>query len=152
MVPKTGQAVHAAIAVIERRGRYLVCRRRTGDFLGGYWEFPGGKCHHGESWAACLKREIREELGVAVAALTPYGDMRYRYRGRTIVFRVFRCRLGAGRRPRPLDAETLRWVTLGELRRLRFPPANRGLIRRLSRPLRDPPRRGKIESKTRRSD
>lgn len=152
MAPRTGQVVHAAIAVIERRGRYLVCRRRAGDFLGGYWEFPGGKRQPGEPWEVCLKREIREELGVRVAALAPYGGMRSRYRNRTIVFRVFRCRLGAGRRPRPLDADALKWVSLGELQRLRFPPANRGLIRRLSRPLRDPPRRGRIESKTRRSE
>ena len=51
-------------AVIERDGRVLVTRRQRGVHLEGYWEFPGGKCHPGESLAACLARELREELDV----------------------------------------------------------------------------------------
>lgn len=66
MRKRPSRVVHAALAVIERRGRYLICRRRQGDFLGGYWEFPGGKREPGESWEACVRREAREELGVVV--------------------------------------------------------------------------------------
>ena len=131
---RTGRdrVVHAAIAVIERRGRYLVCQRRAGDFLGGYWEFPGGKREAGESWEACLRRELREELGVALKAIRPYGRMRYGYGDRTVAFQIFRCAIASGR-PRPLDAQALRWVAAGHLRRYRFPPANRLLLDRLSR-------------------
>ena len=50
-------------AVIERDDRYLVTRRLRGTHLAGYWEFPGGKCDAGEALAACLEREIAEELG-----------------------------------------------------------------------------------------
>ena len=124
--------VQAAIALIERRGRYLICRRRPGDFLGGYWEFPGGKREPGESWEACLRRELREELGVAVRALKPFGGLRYRYAKGPIVFKVFRCAIARGR-PRPLAAAALRWVPPRRLIRYRFPPANRPLITHLSR-------------------
>ena len=122
--------VQAALALIERRGRYLICRRRPGDFLGGYWEFPGGKRHPGESWTACLRRELREELGVSTRSLRPTGTMRYRYASRGVTFRLFRCTLAAGR-VRPLAAQTLRWVPARRLIRYRFPPANRLLIERL---------------------
>ncbi len=54
-------------AVIERGGRYLVTRRQKGVHLEGLWEFPGGKCDAGESLADCLRRELREELGVDAA-------------------------------------------------------------------------------------
>ena len=56
-----------AAAVIERDDRFLLTRRQRGVHLEGYWEFPGGKCEPGETHAACLVREIREELGVEAA-------------------------------------------------------------------------------------
>jgi len=74
MRPRALPLVCAAIAVIERRGRYLVSRRRAGDHLGGMWEFPGGKRRAAESWRACLVRELdegttslEEEMGRPVA-------------------------------------------------------------------------------------
>ncbi len=125
--------VQAALALIERRGRYLICRRKPGGFLGGYWEFPGGKRKSGERWTACLRRELREELGVSVTSLRPVAVIRYRYPTRSILFRVFRCAIAQGR-PRPLDAAALRWVPARQLRRFRFPPADRSLIVHLSSP------------------
>ncbi len=126
------RTIHAAIAIIERRGRYLICQRRSGDSLGGYWEFPGGKRETGESWEACLRRELREELGVAVRAVRAYGRMRYRYPDGIVSFKIFRCAIARGR-PQPLDAQALRWIPLNRLRWYRFPPANQPLVERLLR-------------------
>jgi len=127
------RTIQAAIGLIERGdGRYLICQRRAGGFLGGFWEFPGGKREPGESWQVCLRRELREELGVSVRALKPCGAMRYRYGARTVVFKVFRCVIARGR-PQPKDAQRLRWVRADQLRRYRFPPANRRLIAALDR-------------------
>ena len=125
------RTIHAALAVIKRRGRYLICRRRADVFLGGYWEFPGGKRKPGESWEVCIRRELKEEIGVSVTALKPFAFLRHRYKAASITFKVFRCRLARGI-PRPLDAQTLRWVTPNQLRRYRFPPANRPLLAKLS--------------------
>ena len=124
--------LHAAIAVIERRGRMLICQRRAEDSFGGCWEFPGGQREAGESWEACLRRELREELGVSVRAIRPYSRMHHEFPDGTVFFRVFRCALARGR-PRPLDAQALRWIQARELGRYQFPPANRALIARLSR-------------------
>ena len=123
--------IQSALAVIERGGRLLICRRRPGDFLGGYWEFPGGKRRPGEPWERCLRRELREELGVTVRATRLFATVRHRYASRSIFFRVYRCAL-AGGRPRPLDAAALRWVAPSQLARYRFPPANRRLIAQLA--------------------
>ena len=59
MSPRKPPRVQVALAVIERRGRYLICRRRADDHFGGYWEFPGGKKDAEESWEACVRRELR---------------------------------------------------------------------------------------------
>ena len=126
------RCIQAAIAVIERRDRVLICQRHLHDAFGGFWEFPGGKRKTGESWEACLRRELREELGIVVRAIQAYGSMRYRSAERSVAFRVFRCAIARGR-PKPLDARQLRWVSRSQLRRYRFSPANRRLIDRLSR-------------------
>ena len=133
--PKRRKRLHAAVAVIERRGTILICQRHNHDSFGGYWEFPGGKREPGESWERCLRRELREELGVAVRAVSHYGWMRHEFENGTVSFRVFRCAIARGT-PRPLDAQAIRWVLPHELANYQFPPANQALIQRLTKPRR----------------
>lgn len=51
-------------AVVEKDGRYMICRRGPGRRLEGVWEFPGGKLEEGETPEQGLERELREELGI----------------------------------------------------------------------------------------
>ncbi len=47
--------------------RVLLARRKIDTFLEpGKWEFPGGKLEPLEHPRDCLKREIKEELGLAI--------------------------------------------------------------------------------------
>ena len=48
-------------------GRILVCSRPAGKHMAGKWEFPGGKIEPGETPEACIRREIREELGMEIS-------------------------------------------------------------------------------------
>ena len=48
-------------------GQILVCSRPAGKHMAGKWEFPGGKIEPGETAEACIRREIREELGMEIA-------------------------------------------------------------------------------------
>lgn len=65
----------AAGLVRDEGGRVLICQR-TGK-LNGLWEFPGGKREAGESFEACLVRELVEELELAVAPLGMLYEMDY---------------------------------------------------------------------------
>ncbi len=47
-------------------GKHLIAKRSPGEFDAGSWEFPGGKIEEGESWAASVERELREELRLDV--------------------------------------------------------------------------------------
>lgn len=47
--------------VLLRDGHVVLVRNSRGE-----WELPGGKLEPGESLQACVEREVREELGVAV--------------------------------------------------------------------------------------
>ena len=57
----------AARAVVVRDGHLLVTRNRTpGDTRPDWYLLPGGGQHPGETLAATLVREVREETGVEV--------------------------------------------------------------------------------------
>lgn len=62
-----------ALALSDAKGRWLMHRRPADKHHGGLWEFPGGKVDPGEVPVNALVREIREELGLALAPgdLTP---------------------------------------------------------------------------------
>lgn len=38
----------------------------------GWWELPGGGLHWGETPDACLKRELKEEMGLTVTGVSPH--------------------------------------------------------------------------------
>lgn len=138
--------VQAAIAVIERQGRYLLSRRRLRGHLAGLWEFPGGKRRVGETWVACLHRELLEELGIKARILRRLKPLRFRYENHQAHLAVFRCTIIQGR-PKPLASLQLRWMNPDQLSRCRVPPANRPLVRRLT--LHGPSARAILRSKRR---
>src|SRR5437762_4675350 len=71
--------IDAAIAIVVRDGKILVCQRKADDVLGGYWEFPGGKCEDGETLEECLTRELREEIGITVTSPEPLAPIDHAY-------------------------------------------------------------------------
>ena len=114
-------------AVVERAGRILVTRRQRGVHLEGLWEFPGGKQEDGESLAACLARELREELDVAARVEDEIYTTTHEYPERRVELHFLRCRLDG--EPRPLLGQEIRWVPRAELAALEFPAADAELIR-----------------------
>lgn len=68
-----------AIALLTSRGRVFMVRRARGRPLAGQWEFPGGKVELGESPEDAIRRELREELGLAVGRLALFGAYSHVY-------------------------------------------------------------------------
>ncbi|HWP34871.1 MAG TPA: (deoxy)nucleoside triphosphate pyrophosphohydrolase [Thermodesulfobacteriota bacterium] len=123
--------VEVAAALLEEEGRLLIAQRPAGAHLAGVWEFPGGKREAGESWEACLARELREELGLEIEVGPEVRRVRHAYPDRTVEIRFFRCRRVGGD-PRPLGAAAFAWVAPAELARYPFPPADAELVAELS--------------------
>jgi mutator protein MutT len=117
--------------VIEDHGRYLIARRHDQVALGGYWEFPGGKRRHDETIAACVRREVQEEVGIAIAVGDVIERVIYRYSHGTVDITFVHGTLVHGE-PIARSCSEIRWVAPSELRAYRFPPANDALIRRLA--------------------
>ena len=117
-------------AVVERDGAYLVTRRLRGTHLEGCWEFPGGKCEPGESLAACLAREIDEELGCGVTVGPELLAVSHDYSDRTVELHFLRCELQG--EPQSRLGQEIMWAPRPMLRDLDFPPADEALIRMLA--------------------
>ena len=105
MTPGPALVVGAALV---HTGRLLAARRTTPPETAGRWELPGGKVEPGESPDDALVREVREELGCAVAVERWLaGEQPI---GTTHLLRVALCRL-LDAEPRPgVDHDELRWL------------------------------------------
>lgn len=121
------EPIQVAAALIVREGRYLITQRRADVHLGGLWEFPGGKREPGESLEDCLRRELREELGIEISQPVPFRVIRHAYPEKFVELHFFRCAISSGL-PRPLGCEDLRWVVPEELDQFPLPPADQPLV------------------------
>jgi 8-oxo-dGTP diphosphatase len=119
-------AIVVTAAVIERDDRFLVTRRQAGVHLEGHWEFPGGKCHAGESLATCMARELHEELNVGAEVGVEILSTTHDYQDRRVELHFLRCLITG--EPAPQQGQEMRWVTREELGALQFPPADEELI------------------------
>jgi A/G-specific adenine glycosylase len=117
-------------AVLGRDGKVLLAKRPSKGLLGGMWEFPGGKIEADETLEACLSREIREELDVAIQVGLPYGVYQHAYTHFSITLHAFLCKLLDGE-PKPIEAAELAWVSPAELVHYPMGKVDRQIARRL---------------------
>jgi len=111
-------------AIIENNGKVLCARRSESMHLPLKWEFPGGKTEDGEEPEACLKREIREELGIEIIIIERLTSNRHTYPGRKGFELIpFRCRL-AGGVLNIREHKQVKWLEKSELRGLDWAEAD----------------------------
>ena len=115
--------VKVTAGVIRREDRILLARRAGLDPLAGKWEFPGGKIEEGEGAEACLRRELREELGIAAKVGRFLGFTRHDYPEQRVelLFYDVEC-IGSEVTPRIHDR--VAWVRLSELASYDLAPAD----------------------------
>ncbi|MNI40275.1 CTP pyrophosphohydrolase [compost metagenome] len=125
----------AAAIIYNHEGRILIARRRQGKSQAGLWEFPGGKLEDGEDAPACLRRELMEEMGIAILPYAAFGVNEHDYDGFTIRLTAWEAEYLEGRITLS-DHDAFRWVTAEELDGFAFAPADIPFVNRLLEPLR----------------
>lgn len=118
-------------AVIEKDGRVLIGKRKQGKSHAGNWEFPGGTLEEGETYEACLERELLEELSITAEigdlvcsstfSYTPDWTIQLMAYRATIISGIFSLN----------DHDEIRWVKIEDLTNYDFPEADQLVIETL---------------------
>jgi len=124
-------------AAIFRGGRLLLLRRAESRVaFPGLWDIPGGHVEPGESLAAALRREVREETGFDLRIGRPFqaGFFEYPRPGgrRALTLEVDYLGGVRGKRPPRLDPNEhceFAWVARYSARKYPAPPLLRRILR-----------------------
>lgn len=117
-------------AVIANNGKILIAQRSGNQNQAGKWEFPGGKIEPGETPEECLKREIKEELGIDIEVNDFFGESIYQYESGEIKLIAYKARWVGGEFK--LEAHSqIKWVKPFELDNYDFSPADIPFVEKL---------------------
>jgi 8-oxo-dGTP diphosphatase len=105
-------SVSVSGVITDADGRALVIQRRDNH----HWEPPGGVLELGESIEDGLRREIREETGLAVQPGALSGVYKNMTRG--VIALVFRCEATGGQLTTNDEVTAFRWADEDTIRQL----------------------------------
>lgn len=128
--PQVAPPIRVLAAVLEKKGRWLIAKRKKGDRFAGFWEFPGGKMEPGETPEEGLARELLEEFGIRVRVGRHLGSVRYSSPGFVIELMAYRVSHPAGTL-RLRDHEEFRWVSPDEVAHFALTEPDKLLLRKL---------------------
>ena len=118
--------IEVVAAVLRDGERIFATQRGYGDWK-DWWEFPGGKMEPGEAPEEALAREIREELGAEIRVGRLLDTVEWDYPAFHLTMHCYLCTLAsAGMELR--EHEAARWLGYGQLREVRWLPADEGLL------------------------
>ncbi len=118
----------AAAWLLNENDEVLICRRSPNQPRAGFWEFPGGKFEADEDGPAALKRELLEELNLAVRDIRLMAVHEHHYTSASYRIHLYRCRRVVPAEPRLIVHDDRRWAKPEELPEFNFLPGDIPLI------------------------
>ena len=122
--------IEVVAAIIVRDRRIFATQRGYGEWK-DWWEFPGGKIEHGETPEDALKREIREELATEIEVDELLTTVEYDYPKFHLTMYCYLCTIISGDLSL-LEHEDARWLAIDELDSVKWLPADKDVIEKLS--------------------
>lgn len=123
--------VRVAVGVVmNAAGEVLLAHRGAHQHQGNRWEFPGGKIEAGETLAAALVREFREEVNLQLVVddgLSAWQVIEHDYGDKQVRLEVVIVERFSGT-PEGKEGQTVAWVPVAELGDREFPAANAPII------------------------
>ncbi len=101
-------------AIIVKDKKVLIAQRSAAMKLPLKWEFPGGKVEPGESKAACLARELQEELNIAITIGSELRMVEHHYADFSLRLYPFICTYESGEL-KAREHAVVKWESIGNL-------------------------------------
>lgn len=119
-------------ALIWEGDQFLICQRPAHKARGLLWEFVGGKVEPEETKAQALIRECQEELGITLAVGDTFMDVVHEYPDLTVHLTLFHATIADGI-PQKLEHNDICWITVDEISRYTFCPADEVILAKLKK-------------------
>ncbi|MDO4546877.1 MAG: (deoxy)nucleoside triphosphate pyrophosphohydrolase [Clostridia bacterium] len=114
-------------ALIWDENRFMICQRPANKARGLMWEFVGGKVEPGETMRQALIRECREEIGVTINTADVFTDVVHEYPDLAVHLTLFNATIAEGT-PEKLEHNDIRWITVDEIPKYEFCPADESIL------------------------
>lgn len=125
------KSIRVVAAIIQRDDLTFATQRGYGEWK-GWWEFPGGKIEPNERPQDALRREIREELNCEIVVGELLTTVEYDYPTFHLSMQCYLCSLASGDKPQLLEHEDARWLKREELEAVKWLPADKEVIKKMS--------------------
>lgn len=110
------------IGVINEDHRLLVVRRAAEDYLGGFYELPGGGVDSGETFEESVTRELFEETGLKMLTIVSmFESFDYSTNTKPSVRQlnfIVKCELGSIKLE-PKEHDDYKWITTEDISHLK---------------------------------
>ncbi|MBD1435172.1 (deoxy)nucleoside triphosphate pyrophosphohydrolase [Sphingobacterium sp. DN00404] len=123
--------LHVTCAIIEHNNKILICQRSASMKLPLKWEFPGGKIEGEESKEECLKREIKEELGLEIEVGSALTHVEHYYPEFSLYLYPFLCKWTRGSLAITEHVQAI-WVNKSELKNYDWAEADVPVVKEIS--------------------
>ena len=124
------EIINVVAALVWDGDKFMICQRPAHKARGLLWEFVGGKVEQGESKAAALVRECKEELDIIVEPRDIYMELIHEYPDITVRLTLFNAVIKEGE-PKLLEHNDIKWITASEIGQYAFCPADEEILRKI---------------------
>jgi len=128
------KTIKAVVGVLHNKDQQiLIAKRQSHQFMGGFWELPGGKIEHGESPEVAISRELNEELGIIVDKLSLHQTMFHQYEDRMVELSIYNIDNYLNT-PKGVEGQEIAWVSVENLNSYKLLPTMKSFINSITLP------------------
>jgi len=126
--------IKAVVGVLRNEsGQLLIAKRQDYQFMAGFWELPGGKIEGNETTEKTIIRELNEELGIEVDALSLHQTMQHTYTDKVVELCIYN--IDQYRNiPTGIEGQQIAWASVQDLYNYQLLPTMKAFIDSITLP------------------